>query len=231
MRNVGFILEKKPEIFDTDIKVFFVKFNDPYYIKLEKLHILIKLCNAQNYDAVLVELKEYTNELDTEFVRKTISAIGSIAVKYEKSVDKCINILMHLLRTLKDIKTHVIDEIMLAMEKIYRKYPLKWKFDFSLQEVSSHFSKVLEPRAKAAVYWIIGEFIEKFEKNEFGMKYIESKLSSFSEEKRIVQLQYLTAVVKIFLKYSESTEDLITKLLQMATENVLNPDIRDRFIL
>jgi len=38
----------------------------------------------------LVELKEYTNELDTQFVRKTISAIGSIAVKYEKSVDKCI---------------------------------------------------------------------------------------------------------------------------------------------
>ena len=67
-----------------------MKFNDPYYIKLEKLHILIKLCNVQNYDTVLVELKEYTNELDTQFVRKTISAIGSIAVKYEKSVDKCI---------------------------------------------------------------------------------------------------------------------------------------------
>lgn len=221
-------MEKKPEILENDIKVFFVKFNDPYYIKLEKLHILIKVCNAQNYESVLIELKEYTNELDTEFVRKTISAIGSIAVKYEKSVDKCINILMHLLRTLKDIKTHVIDEIMLAMEKIYRKYPGKWKFDFSLQEVATHFNKVYEPRAKASVYWIIGEFVEKFEKNEFGLKYLENKLDNFLEEQRIVQLQYLTAVVKIFLKYSETTEDLITKLLQMATETALNPDIRDR---
>lgn len=228
LRNVGFILEKKPEILENDIKVFFVKFNDPYYIKLEKLHILIKLCNGQNFDAVLGELKEYTNELDTQFVRKTISAIGSIAVKYEKSVDKCINILMHLLRTLKDIKTHVIDEIMLAMEKIYRKYPNKWKFDFSLQEVSSHFTKVYEPKAKAAVYWIIGEFVERFEKNETGLKFIEGRIDTFLEEQRIVQLQYLTAVVKIFLKYSESTEELITKLLQTATESALNPDIRDR---
>ena len=39
---------------------------------------------------VLNELKEYTNEIDTQFVRKTISAVGSIAIKFEKSVDKYI---------------------------------------------------------------------------------------------------------------------------------------------
>jgi vesicle coat complex subunit len=88
LRNVGFLLEKRPELLENDVKMFFVKFNDPYYIKIEKLHILIKLCNHQNFEAVLNELREYTNELDTQFVRKTINAVGSIAIKYEKSVDK-----------------------------------------------------------------------------------------------------------------------------------------------
>lgn len=88
LRNVGFLLEKRPELLDNDVKMFFVKFNDPYYIKIEKLHILIKLCNQQNFEPVLNELREYTNELDTQFVRKTINAVGSIAIKYEKSVDK-----------------------------------------------------------------------------------------------------------------------------------------------
>ena len=83
---------------------------------------------------------------------------------------------MHLLRTLKDIKTHVVDEIMVGMEKIFRKYPFKWKFDSSLQEITTHFGKVYEPRAKAAVYWILGEFVEKFEKKDYGFKYIEEKL-------------------------------------------------------
>jgi AP-2 complex subunit beta-1 len=87
---------------------------------------------------------------------------------------------MDLLRTLKDIKTHVIDEIMLAMEKIYRKYPHKWKFDSSLQELSAHFNKVYEPKAKAAVFWIIGEFVERFEKKDFGFSYIHEKAEGLS---------------------------------------------------
>ncbi len=60
------------------------------------------------------------------------------------------------------------------------------------------------------------------------MGFFKKVFKSFLEEQRIVQLQYLTAVVKIFLKYSETTEELITKLLTIATENALNPDIRDR---
>ena len=47
-------------------------------------------------------------------------------------------------------------------------------------------------------------------------------------EQRIAQLQYLTAVVKIFLKFSEASEELITQLLQTVTEQAVNPDIRDR---
>ena len=39
--------------------MFFVKYNDPIYVKLEKLDIMIRLSHAANIGNVLAELKEY----------------------------------------------------------------------------------------------------------------------------------------------------------------------------
>jgi AP-1 complex subunit beta-1 len=48
----------RPEILRNEMKVFFVKYNDPIYVKLEKLDIMIRLANQQNIAQVLAELKE-----------------------------------------------------------------------------------------------------------------------------------------------------------------------------
>ena len=49
----------RPEILKEDIKVFFVKYNDPIYVKLEKLDIMIRLATPANIANVLAELKEW----------------------------------------------------------------------------------------------------------------------------------------------------------------------------
>jgi len=41
-------------------------------------------------------------------------------------------------------------------------------------------------------------------------------------------LQILTAAVKIYLKFPDTTENLISKLLEVATHKTDNPDVRDR---
>jgi AP-1 complex subunit beta-1 len=43
-----------------------------------------------------------------------------------------------------------------------------------------------------------------------------------------VQLQLLTATVKLFLKKGSGVQDLVTRLLKTATSECDNPDIRDR---
>lgn len=55
----------RPDILKDEIKVFFVKYNDPIYVKLEKLDIMIRLCNSQNIGPVLSELKEYAYQCIT----------------------------------------------------------------------------------------------------------------------------------------------------------------------
>lgn len=42
------------------------------------------------------------------------------------------------------------------------------------------------------------------------------------------QLQILTAVVKLFLKKPSNNQSLVQKVLQLATADSDNPDIRDR---
>jgi hypothetical protein len=50
--------------------VFFCKYNDPIYVKMEKLEIMIQLASERNIDQVLLEFKEYAQEVDVDFVRK-----------------------------------------------------------------------------------------------------------------------------------------------------------------
>lgn len=50
--------------------MFFCKYNDPIYVKMEKLEIMIKLASEKNIDQVLLEFKEYAQEVDVDFVRK-----------------------------------------------------------------------------------------------------------------------------------------------------------------
>ena len=88
LRNFSFIIEKHPFIFEKNVKVFFIKFNDPYFVKIEKLDLITKLSDPKNFETVLNELAEYTNDVDTEFGRKAMKSIGKICVKIDKAAEK-----------------------------------------------------------------------------------------------------------------------------------------------
>nr|XP_060146726.1 AP-2 complex subunit beta-like [Globicephala melas] len=82
LRNINLIIQKRPEIL-KQIKVFFVTYNDPIYVKLEKLDIMLRLASQANIAQVLAELKEYATEVDVDFVRTLLRAIGRCAIKVE----------------------------------------------------------------------------------------------------------------------------------------------------
>uniref|UniRef100_A0A0M3IAE1 Adaptin_N domain-containing protein n=1 Tax=Ascaris lumbricoides TaxID=6252 RepID=A0A0M3IAE1_ASCLU len=90
---------QKPEILKQEMKVFFVKYNDPIYVKMEKLDIMIRLAQQSNISQVLSELKEYATEVDVDFVRKAVRAIGRCAIKVEQSAERCVSTLLDLIQT------------------------------------------------------------------------------------------------------------------------------------
>ena len=58
LRNILLIIQRRPAVLKNDVKVFFCKYNDPLYVKIEKLDIMVRLANEKNVDALLSELKE-----------------------------------------------------------------------------------------------------------------------------------------------------------------------------
>ncbi len=76
LRNINFILQKHNNIFEQNVRVFFCKFNDPVYVKLEKIDILVKVAEDKNVDVILAELKEYSGDIDQELIKKSVRAIG-----------------------------------------------------------------------------------------------------------------------------------------------------------
>jgi AP-1 complex subunit beta-1 len=57
---------------------------------------------------------------------------------------------------------------------------------------------------------------------------LDSFLETFEEEPVVVQLQLLTSTVKLFLKQPATTQDMVQRVLNLATEESDNPDLRDR---
>lgn len=81
----------------VEFQVFFCKFNDPIFVKLEKLEIMIKLANEHNVNQVLLEFKEYAQEVDMEFVRKSVRSIGRLAIKLAGAARRCVDVLLELI--------------------------------------------------------------------------------------------------------------------------------------
>lgn len=68
--------------------------------------MLIRIVNYKNYETVLEELREYLNEVDSEFVKKCIHAVGKVAIRYEKSVEKCMSILAWQVKETRHVAEH-----------------------------------------------------------------------------------------------------------------------------
>ena len=75
------------------MRVFFCKYNDPVYVKLEKIDILVKVVDEKTADVILAELKEYSGDMDTEIVRRSVRAIGQIILKVDKASKKAVEII------------------------------------------------------------------------------------------------------------------------------------------
>ncbi|CAK9299778.1 unnamed protein product [Gordionus sp. m RMFG-2023] len=220
LRNINLIVQKRPDILKNEMKVFFVKYNDPIYVKLEKLDIMIRLANESNIAQVLAELKEYGTEVDVDFVRKSVRAIGRCAIKVGPAAQKCVSTLLDLIQTKVN---YVVQEAIVVIKDIFRKYPNKYESIISV--LCENLDSLDEPEARASMIWIIGEYAERIDNAD---ELLDSFLDGFNDENTQVQLQLLTAIVKLFLKKPSETQDLVQSVLTLATQHSDNPDLRDR---
>ncbi|VDM67350.1 unnamed protein product [Strongylus vulgaris] len=121
---------------------------------------------------------------------------------------------------------------------IFRKYPNR--YESIISTLCENLDTLDEPEARASMIWIIGEYAERIDNAD---ELLESFVEGFHDENTQVgvlpiqhlfailskvQLQLLTAVVKLFLKRPTDTQQLVQRVLSLATQDSDNPDLRDR---
>lgn len=236
LRNIDLLLQKQPGLLEKEMRVFFCKYNDPPYLKLQKLEVMVRIANSSNVDQLLAELKEYAVEVDVDFVRKAVRAIGQVAIKIEECAEKAVNVLLELINTKVG---YVVQEVIVVIKDIFRKYP---GYEGIIPTLCQCIDDLDDPKARSSLIWIVGEYADKISN---AGDILEGFVEEFNEEFTQVrshlkikvttllmsvqtQLQILTAVVKLFLKKPDQAQGLVQKVLQAATAENDNPDVRDR---
>lgn len=219
LRNVILLILSKPNLIPFDVSLFFCDYNDPIYVKDTKLEIIYLLANESNLEVVLSELQQYSTGVDTQMSRKSIRAIGNLAVKIESTSEDCVETLLDLISFGVE---YVVQEAVIVFKNIFRRYN---KFDYVVPKLLEHIDIIDDPDSKASLIWIVGNFSEKIPNSE---SVLNELLSNFKSDTLEVQLCSLTAAAKLFLKNPEKGESLVLNLLKISTEQVDNPDVRDR---
>ena len=93
-------------------------------MKHEKLNILVKITNENNVGDILLELKEYSGEVDIEFARKAIRSIGICALSVPEYSQGCVSALMCIIDTKVN---YAVQEALVVLKDIFRCYPDRYE--------------------------------------------------------------------------------------------------------
>ena len=224
LRSLHAIVQKRPMLLDKDFKYFFVQYNDPIYVKLEKVDILYKLCDNKNFEIIIKEFSSYAlTETNAELIHKSVKYIGSIGYKFEKSLDICVEALSKIFDNNND---DALSEGMIVARDLMRKYKghaLELINKLNLDLINS----ISDASAKAAAIYIIGEFCTMVPNSTEIINYFVENYSN-TEFVSKIKLQILNSAVKNFVNKPDESEEIIKVVLQKGAEESENPDVRDR---
>jgi vesicle coat complex subunit len=215
LRNIRIIIEKYPHLMATYFKVFFVRYNDPLYLKLEKLEIIVRLATEKNSGLILNELKEYGYEFDVEFVKRAVRAIGQVGIKIPKQTSKAIDILIGLIN-----ERELYNEVTVALRDILRAYPEH--SSFIVPTIAQAQDKLVDADAIASFIWVMGEF-----EGDYGS--LTEYVDLFNDLDVSVQSALVYSLVKINVKTGQ-LKDLLAKVFNNV-DDVENVEVRDQIYL
>ena len=170
----------------------------------------------------MIITSRYASEVDIDFVRKAVRSIGRITIKVEEAADACINSLLGLIETKV---SYVVQEAIIVIKDIFRRYP--GKYEGIIPKLCENLDVLDEPEAKASMVWVIGQFANRIDNAD---ELMDDLTYNFLEEPTEVQFALVTAAVKLFIykSSSDSVKALVHKVLKWTTEDIDNPDLRDR---
>ncbi len=256
LKNITIILQRHPAILSQAVRVFFCKYNDPLYVKMEKVRIIVLLADDENYEQILGELLDYSREVDTFFVREAVRAIALCALNRRIFVGRAYDILQEMAVGASPV---LCEAAIVAIQMLLQHYPEEGRqavrqcllgaisqgphygsasMHAQLASPPPQRSSILDAftdstggeEARIALAWIIGEYGCDY--GEVTTAFFEGILPTFGIEQRALQDAILSAALRLFCTYptahhSSLLARLIESGIRECNDNVI---LRERCI-
>ncbi|XAR70888.1 hypothetical protein NMG60_11027926 [Bertholletia excelsa] len=220
LSHLHLLVMRAPMLFSSDYKNFYCQFNDPFHVKKLKLEMLTAVANEANTYEIVTELCEYVANVDIPIARESIRAVGKIALQ-QYDVNAIVDRLLQFLEMEKD---YVTAETLVLVKDLLRKYP-QWSHDCIAVVGNISSRSVQEPKAKAALIWMLGEYAKDMQDAPY---VLESLVDSWDEEHSSeVRLHLLTAIMKCFLRRPPETQKALGAALAASLAD-FHQDVHDR---
>nr|XP_010924747.1 beta-adaptin-like protein A [Elaeis guineensis] len=220
LSHLHLLVMRAPMLFSSDYKHFYCQFSEPSYVKKLKLEMLTAIANESNTYEIVTELCEYAGNVDVPIARESIRAVGKIALQ-QYDVNAIVDRLLQFLEMEKD---YVTAETLVLVKDLLRKYP-QWSHDCIAVVGNISSKNVQEPKAKAALIWMLGEYSQDM----LDAPYIlESIVENWDDEHAPeVRLHLLTAVMKCFFGRPPETQKALGAALAAGLADS-HQDVHDR---
>ncbi|KAJ1396387.1 TBP domain superfamily [Sesbania bispinosa] len=220
LSHLHLLVMRAPYIFSSDYKHFYCQYNEPSYVKKLKLEMLTAVANESNTYEIVTELCEYAANVDIPIARESIRAVGKIALQ-QYDVNAIVDRLLQFLEMEKD---YVTSEALVLVKDLLRKYP-QWSQDCIAVVGNISSKNVQEPKAKAALIWMLGEYSQDMHDAPY---VLESLIENWDEEHSAeVRLHLLTAAMKCFFKRPPETQKALGAALAAGLAD-FHQDVHDR---
>ncbi|KAL5975900.1 hypothetical protein ACLOJK_020228 [Asimina triloba] len=222
LSHLHLLVMRAPMLFSSDYKHFYCQYSQPSYVKKLKLEMLTAVANESNTYEIVTELCEYAANVDIPIARESIRAVGKIALQ-QYDVNAIVDRLLQFLEMEKDYVTAETLASVLVKD-LLRKYP-QWSHDCIAVVGNISSKNVQEPKAKAALIWMLGEYSQDM----LDAPYIlESLIDNWEEEHSAeVRLHLLTAALKCFFRRPPETQKALGAALAAGLADS-QQDVHDR---
>ncbi|KAI3825505.1 hypothetical protein L1987_06995 [Smallanthus sonchifolius] len=220
LSHLHLLVMRAPMLFASDYKHLYCQYNEPFYVKKLKLEMLTAVANESNTYEIVTELCEYAANVDIPIARESIRAVGKIALE-QYDVNAIVDRLLQFLEMEKD---YVTAETLVLVKDLLRKYP-QWSHDCIAVIGNISSNNVQEPKAKAALIWMLGEYAQDMQDAPYAL---EGLIDDWEDETSPeVRLHLLTAVMKCFFRRPPETQKALGSALAAGLAD-MHQDVHDR---
>jgi len=211
-------------VFESEYKHFFIKYDEPSYIKNLKLEILAQIASPNNIQEIVNELSEYVTDVNAEIAKKSIRCFGTIIIRLQKMSKTVASQLRNFLSLRIN---YVTTETIIVLKDILRKYR-SFIDDFIPFVSKIQPDSIVELEGKAALVWILGEFGDQIDDSP----YILEKMIEEQKEFNSVRLSavLLTALCKLFFKRAPEVQKMLGAFFEQIIKNSSDSDLKQRAV-